>query len=880
MKYLKNIIRAVKREKFRFKIEPINELIEINSDKHFNYQSSGDDPYFYLVPIKKRFPKGFVKIYIKATDVYLSALFLNTKGNFNEKDKLMLPSSKNGMIIGYTRLPDNLKTLRFDPQNFPGQFYIGKTYIQELSKIETAIRIILQIIFEELEKDKLKNNIKKLLSNKKNFVSGVKEAVKKRIIYSPFDMLKNIDDKHAKTYTYINKDIAKQEYKRKLKKFIKSNLRITMPFCDRPAVSVILVLWNQCELTFMCLSSLEKHLPKDVEVIIIDNDSTDETKNLLKHIDGAKIYYNSENIGFLKACNKAVDYANGEYILFLNNDTILLPNSIEAAISCFNEEKNVGAVGAKIINLDGNLQEAGHITWSDGSCLGYGRGENPDMNKFKFRRPVDYCSGAFLMTPAELFRKLNGFDERFAPAYYEDTDYCLRIWESGHSVYYEPNAVIYHFEFGSSNVKKATDFMEKNKTLFKDKHKEYLSTRWEPKINNINRAIFGGPRRPRILIIDDWVPVPIYGAGFPRANVILNLLMKYAEVTLYTTNFNNDDANQEFYYNYISKRCELAIDNYADGLSNFMKNYCYLYDLIFVSRPHNMSNILGVLSKVNCYGHVIYDAEALYSIREWRKNNLNCDISNMQIKNGNDELNDAIKSEIALTKRADHIIVVSKGEYKIFKDILKDEEPISLLGHSIKIAPTQKPFEERKNFLMVGKFGDLNNLDVPNVDGLIWFAKEVMPYLKEYINGFKVLVIGDIEESNVVLPDEFELIGKVSVIEEYYNECRVAIIPTRFSAGVSLKAYEAASFGVPMVTTDLIASQLDWLNGVELLSESYNNPEKFAYNCYKLYSDSNIWRKIRENSLKKVSIDCSEEKFSGTLVDIVNSVLPPGQQLV
>src|SRR5262249_49150232 len=154
---------------------------------------------------------------------------------------------------------------------------------------------------------------------------------------------------------------------------------------------------------------------------------------------------NSENRNFLLAVNQAALEARGRYLLLLNNDAQLLPGSLRAALDTIESEPGIGAVGGRLILFDGSLQEAGSIIWRDGSCLGYGRGDNPFASSYMFRRDVDYCSGAFLLTPLELWKKLGGFDEAFVPAYYEETDYCVRLWEHGFRVVYEPAAVLMHY---------------------------------------------------------------------------------------------------------------------------------------------------------------------------------------------------------------------------------------------------------------------------------------------------------------------------------------------------------------------------------------------------------------------------------------------------
>ena len=120
----------------------------------------------------------------------------------------------------------------------------------------------------------------------------------------------------------------------------------------------------------------------------------------------------------------------GAALLLLNNDAQLLPGRRRGGTGEPSRgDPSIGAVGGRVILSDGTLQEAGSIVWNDGTCLGYGRGRSPNDPEFMFRRDVDYCSGAFLLTPTALFRRLGGFDERYAPAYYEETDYCVRLVE-------------------------------------------------------------------------------------------------------------------------------------------------------------------------------------------------------------------------------------------------------------------------------------------------------------------------------------------------------------------------------------------------------------------------------------------------------------------
>jgi O-antigen biosynthesis protein len=97
--------------------------------------------------------------------------------------------------------------------------------------------------------------------------------------------------------------------------------------------------------------------------------------------------------------------------------------------------------------------------------------------EFMFRRNVDYCSGAFLLTRRETFLSMGGFDELFQPFYYEETDYCLRLWERGLRVVYEPDAALLHYEFASSSSSKAAqEWHAKHQGLFLQRHFDRLKS--------------------------------------------------------------------------------------------------------------------------------------------------------------------------------------------------------------------------------------------------------------------------------------------------------------------------------------------------------------------------------------------------------------------
>ncbi len=211
--------------------------------------------------------------------------------------------------------------------------------------------------------------------------------------------------------------------------------------------SIIIPVFNKLDYTKNCIRSLISSI-SDIayEVIIIDNGSTDGTREYLNNLSGdVTIITNHENVGYTIACNQGAAVARGNYLVFLNNDTLPQLQWLHHLIATVENDQKVGAVGAKLIYPDGTLQEAGAIVFQDGSALNFGRGDDPDRPLYNVACEVDYCSGACLLIPTIVFRELGGFDEVYAPAYYEETDFCFRLRERGYKVMYQPLARIIHY---------------------------------------------------------------------------------------------------------------------------------------------------------------------------------------------------------------------------------------------------------------------------------------------------------------------------------------------------------------------------------------------------------------------------------------------------
>jgi GT2 family glycosyltransferase len=249
---------------------------------------------------------------------------------------------------------------------------------------------------------------------------------------------------------------------------------------EPPSVSIVMPVHGGWAVTQACLRILLPSLPPawPVEVIVIDDASPDETPDELAAIaEGDRrlvVLRNEHNLGFVGACNRGAAAATGDYLVFLNNDTVPLPGWLPPLIRTFATFPTAGAVGGKLLFPDGRLQEAGGIIFDDASACHFGR-EHPDpaWPLFNHVRPVDYVSAAVMATPRDLFLALGGFDPTYAPGYYEDTDYCFRLREVGREVLVQPATLVVHVEGATAGTDHAAGmkrFQEINRRRFQARH--------------------------------------------------------------------------------------------------------------------------------------------------------------------------------------------------------------------------------------------------------------------------------------------------------------------------------------------------------------------------------------------------------------------------
>src|SRR5574344_1825677 len=177
-----------------------------------------------------------------------------------------------------------------------------------------------------------------------------------------------------------------------------------------PKVSIIIPVYNQYKYTIACLWSILNNT-KDIDYVV----------------KGLNVLRNTENKGYLLNVNSATKEARGEYLVLMNNDIIVKEKWLDALLYTMVEDEEIGYVGGKCIGKNGLILEAGcKVEESTYTSFCY-LNELINNKQANIYKEVDYCSAACVLIRKDIWNKLNGYDERFKPGYYEDVDLCFRI---------------------------------------------------------------------------------------------------------------------------------------------------------------------------------------------------------------------------------------------------------------------------------------------------------------------------------------------------------------------------------------------------------------------------------------------------------------------
>jgi GT2 family glycosyltransferase/glycosyltransferase involved in cell wall biosynthesis/2-polyprenyl-3-methyl-5-hydroxy-6-metoxy-1,4-benzoquinol methylase len=603
---------------------------------------------------------------------------------------------------------------------------------------------------------------------------------------------------------------------------------LSFPRFDKKDVTIIIPVYNQCGHTFRCLESVLEHTTVPYEVSVVDNASDDDTAQMLGAMEGIRLIHNKENQGFVTACNQGSEDAEGKNYLFLNNDAEVTAGWLEAMLRPL-DDKKVGIVGAKLVYPDGQLQEAGNIIWQDGMGWNYGRGGEPDLPQYSYLREVDYCSGACLLVRKDLWKELGGFDNRYAPAYYEDSDLCFAARQKGYKVIYQPEARVIHWEgisAGRDVDKGYKKYQQINRGKFIEKWQAVLGKDHFKGPDDLYLARERGFEK-RVLILDHIVPTFDMDSGSLRMFNLIKIFMELGYKVIFWP------KNRVYHERYTRELQRIGVEVFYGEIDfeKYLKSYGKYIDLIILSRPDVAFDYISAASTLT-NARIIYDTVDLHFLREERKAKIEGKKIGSKIKT----------TELFLANKADEILVVSSIEKEILeREGFKGKVSVISNVHSLELC--NNTFEDRAGLIFIGGF-----LHLPNEDGIVWFVKSILPSVIQRLPGIHLYIVGShpTERVKSLASSDVIVTGYVEDVGPYFEKARVFVCPLRYGAGVKGKIGQSMAYGLPVVTTSIGAEGMGITDGHHALIA--DDEESFAMAVIKLYQDPGLWEKLSLNS--------------------------------
>jgi GT2 family glycosyltransferase/2-polyprenyl-3-methyl-5-hydroxy-6-metoxy-1,4-benzoquinol methylase len=622
-------------------------------------------------------------------------------------------------------------------------------------------------------------------------------------------------------------------------------------------ISIIVPAHNHVEYTICCVRSILEHQTKyRYEIIIGDNVSADETRIFFERVGGVvSIVTHGVDEGFIRNCNLSAKHALGRYLVLLNNDTLVLDGWLDALLKPFHTLDNVGLVGSKLLNADGSLQEAGGVFWKDGSAWNFGRNQDPRLPQFNYLKDVDYVSGASIAIPSDLWNKLGGFDERYVPAYCDDSDLAFTIRSQGLRTLYQPFSAVIHHE----GVTHGTDISfgiksyqaENSRKLF-DKWQHLLDIEHFDNGTNVFVARDRSAKRPHILVIDHYIPQFDSDAGSRTMFDYVRLFVEAGfQVTFWPDNLYHDRR-------YAEALQSLGVEVlYGPQLFNqfeqWIKETGPYFQYALLSRAHVSERYIKHLNrhsdaKILFYGHDLHFMRLEQEIKVQNTSALQEELAYWR------------RLEPMLWQASDVIYYPAKAECEYVRTIVPDK--------IVRQFPIYMYPDEQLNVAR-GRLSRLKHLEPqllfvggfrhrPNVDAALWFCRDILPKVQTVFPTIMTYIVGSHP------PQEVQSLGSAgvcitgavseSVLDLFYRSLGLAIAPLRFGGGVKGKIIEALRYGLPTVTTSVGLSGID---GGEEFLEIADESDRYADAIIRLLREPD-----RRMHLASRGLDFISEQYS------------------
>jgi len=366
-------------------------------------------------------------------------------------------------------------------------------------------------------------------------------------------------------------------------------------------------------------------------------------------------------------------------------------------------------------------------------------------------------------------------------------------------------------------------------------------------------------------VIDDQIPAPYLGSGFPRAHKLIEFLCESEFIVTFIP-VGNSTAHEPTTQRLQQFGVEVFYGN-SFVPEAVLRSRAGHYDAVIISRPHNGAKYLSLVRECFPNARVIYDAEALFCLREFLKAEVEGrSLSDVQKRS-------MLSDELGIMSQADVVTTVSEAEREI---ILREKshDNVVVWGYPHDLHEPATSFSGRRDLLFVGGFIGGHP---PNTDAVGYFVQNLFPKILQKLPECRFFIVGSQPPESIkkLASQRVIIAGFVENLEEYYEKCRVFVAPIRFMAGVSLKLIEAMSHGIPTVVSPIAASGLNLRDGREALIGKED--EDFINKVVELYENETLWYAIQRAAQNYIQQHCSPEAMKSELAAILGLGKQVGQ---
>jgi len=617
----------------------------------------------------------------------------------------------------------------------------------------------------------------------------------------------------------------------------------------KPSVSVVIPQYLNHDFSVRAVEAVVRSTYEGPIEILVFDDASPGGPGPLATDDRVRLMVAQENRGFGPAVNAAASDASGELLLILNNDTVLAPDCIELLVDTMETHSpRPGLVGPQYRTFDGEILEVGSFLGSDGSGWQGFRGETLPRSFISGTFHARYVSAAAILLDRHVFVDGGGFDDVFAPAYYEDTDLAMRLHAEGRPVVVNPSAVAYHYEGGTSGTDTSVGIKQ-----FQVTNKERFVSRWGdslakfPPLSHLDvhtqALALPNPNLP-ILWAAPHLPRPDREAGHQRMIRMIEAITGQGVPVAFWAEHGFDGQR------YGDALVERGVRWFGDprtraGLPTphgprLLQEVLDFADwaAVVISFPELAERVIPIIREQRPALPIIVDVVDLHFLREERAAEVGA----------SPHLSPGKAWELGVYASADGVI----GSSSLETEILRRELP-EIPSHTFAVAVEEPVIPADASPGNDAVF--LGNFDHhPNLDAVDWWVESAYPHYETLgSDAVTLTVVGSGSDRYVDRwPSEaVEIRGWVPDLDDVFATARVFVVPLRYGAGTKGKIMAAVRHGVPVVTTSVGAESMP----AELAPALHvvDEPQAFAELVLRFTTDATFAAEKRSEALAAVN---------------------------